>query len=60
MHQNDGGRALPGLARGAYSAPPKPLAELGGRGLGGVRTGEGEGRGRGKKERGGPPMFEVR
>jgi len=55
MHQNDGGRALPGLARGAYSAPPKPLAELGGRGLGGVRMGGRGGKREGKEGKGRTP-----
>jgi len=63
MHQISlGGRARPGPAGKAYSAPPDPLAELkgptskgrGGRGViregkgrgGGGREGKGEGRGR--------------
>jgi len=67
MHQNAfGGRAPSGPAGGAYSAPTEPLAGLKGR----VRRegrewetggGRGDGRGReGEKERGGPPMSEVR
>jgi len=43
-HQNAfGGRVPPGPVRGAYSAPPDPLAEL---------RGKREGRGVGKGERG--------
>ena len=62
MHQISlGGRAPPGPAGGAYSAPPDPLAGLkgptfkgrGGNGLKGrKREGEGEGRGRKGRERG--------
>jgi len=57
MHQNAfGGRAPPGPAGGAYSAPPDPLAGFkgptskgrGGEGRGGEGRGE-EGRGRGEK-----------
>ena len=50
-------------AGGACSAPPNPLAELKGRELetGGGRKGRGDGRGsEGEKERGGPPLYEVR
>jgi len=50
MHQNAfGGRALPGLAGGAYSAPPGPLAGLKGK----EREGEwerGKGKGQGRPE----------
>ena len=47
MHQNAfGGRAPPGPAAGAYSAPPDPLAGFGG------PTSKGKGEGRGKEGRG--------
>jgi len=51
-------------AGGACNAPPDPLAELKGREwkTGGGRKGRGDGRGisEGEKERGGPPLYEVR
>jgi len=55
MHQISlGGRAPPGPAGGAYSAPPNPIAELKGptsKGRGGGGKG-GKGEGRGRKGRG--------
>ena len=67
MHQISlGGRTPPGPARGAYSAPPDPLAELKGptskgRGGGGVEKKEkkrGEGRGRKGRGRGRKGAYE--
>jgi len=53
MHQNAfGGRALPGPAGGAYSAPPDPLAALKGEGM----VGKGKEREKGRKEGQGPPQ----
>jgi len=48
---------------GSLQRSPDPLAELKGRewGMGGVTKGRGDGRGsEGEKERGGPPLYEVR
>ena len=45
-----GGRAPPGSAGGAYSAPPEPLAGLKGEGEGEMEEGGGR-----NQENGGPP-----
>jgi len=51
MHKNAfGGRALPGLVGGAYSAPPDSLAGLRGKGMGVRRGREGKEEGRGGEE----------